>query len=33
MLASAHDGEVLTAPKQAERLRADLGCTWADLIH
>ena len=32
LLGSTHDGEVLNAARHAERLRADLDLTWADLI-
>ena len=32
MLGSAHDGEALAAARQAERLRADAGLTWADIV-
>ena len=32
MLGSAHDGEVIAAARQAERLRAAAGLTWADIV-
>ena len=32
MLGSAHDGEVVAAARQAERLRADAGLTWNDIV-
>jgi hypothetical protein len=32
LLGSGHDGEILTAARQAERLRAERGRTWDDLI-
>ncbi len=32
LLSSNHDGEVLTAARQAERLRKELGVTWNELI-
>ena len=32
LLGSGHDGEILTASRQAERLRAERGRTWDDLI-
>jgi hypothetical protein len=32
MLGSGHDGEVLAAARQAERLRAEAGLTWFDII-
>src|SRR5438046_480259 len=32
MLGSAHDGEALAAARQAERLRADAGLTWHEIV-
>ena len=32
MLGSAHDGEALAAARQAERLRAEAGLTWPQII-
>ena len=32
MLGSEHDGEVLAAARQAERLRRQMGAAWSDLI-
>ena len=32
LLGSGHDSEILTAARQAERLRAERGRTWDDLI-
>jgi hypothetical protein len=32
MLGSEHDGEVLAAARAAERLRAQAGATWAELL-
>ena len=32
MMGSAHDGEVVAAARQAERLRADAGLTWHDIV-
>ena len=32
MLGSAHDSEVVAAARQAERLRADAGLTWAEIV-
>jgi hypothetical protein len=32
LLGSEHDGEVLNAARQVERLRTEIGATWADLI-
>lgn len=32
MLGSDHDGEVLAAARQAERMRRQAGLAWADLI-
>src|SRR5436190_12428222 len=32
MLGSVHDGEVVAAARQAERLRADAGLTWAEIV-
>jgi hypothetical protein len=32
MMGSAHDGEALNAARAAERLRAQLGLQWADLL-
>jgi len=32
MLGSAHDGEIIAAARQAERLRADAGLTWTDIV-
>jgi hypothetical protein len=32
MLGSVHDGEVLVAARQAERLRAEAGLTWPEII-
>jgi hypothetical protein len=32
MMGSAHDGEVLVAARQAERLRAAMGKTWDELL-
>jgi hypothetical protein len=32
MLGSAHDGEALAAARQAERLRADAGLTWHQIV-
>src|SRR5947209_18925415 len=32
LLGSNHDGEVLAAARQAERLRAEAGLTWADIV-
>src|SRR5437762_1794476 len=32
MLGSAHDGEVLAAARQAERLRVDAGLTWPEIV-
>ena len=32
MLGSAHDGEVVAAARQAERLRADAGLTWHQIV-
>ncbi len=32
MLGSAHEGEILAAARQAERLRRQAGTTWGDLL-
>ena len=32
MLGSSHDGEVVAAARQAERIRASLGLLWHDII-
>jgi hypothetical protein len=32
MMGSSHDGEVLAAARQAERIRRDAGVTWAEII-
>ena len=32
MMGSAHDGEVVAAARQAERLRADAGPTWPEIL-
>jgi hypothetical protein len=32
MLGSAHDGEVVAAARQAERLRQDAGLIWRDIV-
>ena len=32
MMGSTHDGEVVAAARQAERLRADAGLTWHDIV-
>ena len=32
MLGSAHDGEVLAAARQAERLRAEARLSWAEIL-
>src|SRR3979409_2262534 len=32
MLGSSHEGEALAAARQAERLRADAGLTWAEIL-
>ena len=32
MLGSRHDGEALAAARQAERLRADAGLTWPEIL-
>jgi len=32
MLGSAHDGEVIAAARQAERLRQGAGLTWDDIV-
>lgn len=32
MLGSAHDGEALAAARQAERLRAEAGLTWNEIV-
>jgi hypothetical protein len=32
MLGSAHEGEVVAAARQAERLRAEAGLTWAEIL-
>src|SRR5262249_59752138 len=32
MLGSGDDGEVVAAARQAERLRADAGLTWAEIV-
>src|SRR5437868_14336476 len=32
MLGSAHNGEVVAAARQAERLRADAGLTWREIV-
>src|SRR5947207_6671053 len=32
MMGSAHDGEVVAAARQAERLRADAGLTWPEIL-
>ena len=32
MLGSAHDGEALAAARRAERLRAEAGVTWLDIL-
>ena len=32
MMGSNHDGEVLAAARQAERLRADAGLTWPEIL-
>jgi hypothetical protein len=32
MLGSAHEGEVVAAARQAERLRAEAGLTWAEIV-
>jgi hypothetical protein len=33
LLGSSHDGEVLVAARQAERLRAEAGLTWPEILH
>jgi hypothetical protein len=32
LLSSEHDGEVVVAARQAERLRRELGCSWNELL-
>jgi hypothetical protein len=32
MLGSAHDGEIVAAARQPERLRADAGLTWPEIL-
>jgi hypothetical protein len=32
MMGSTHDGEVVAAARQAERLRADAGLTWHEIV-
>ena len=32
MLGSCHDGEVVAAARQAERLRAEAGLTWPEIL-
>jgi hypothetical protein len=32
MLGSAHEGEVVAAARQAERLRAEAGLTWGEIV-
>jgi hypothetical protein len=32
MLGSAHEGEVVAAARQAERLRAEAGLTWTEIV-
>lgn len=32
MLGSAHDGEIVAAARQAERLRVDAGLTWPEIL-
>ena len=32
MMGSAHDGEVVAAARQVERLRADAGLTWPEIL-
>jgi len=32
MMGSVHDGEVVAAARQAERLRADAGLTWGEIL-
>src|SRR5437660_419876 len=32
MLGSSHDGEALAAARQAERLRAEAGLTWTEIV-
>jgi hypothetical protein len=32
MLGSSHEGEVVAAARQAERLRADAGLTWPEIL-
>src|ERR1700738_2141820 len=32
MMGSAHDGEALAAARQAERLRAEAGLTWGEIL-
>jgi hypothetical protein len=32
MMGSVHDGEVVAAARQAERLRSDAGLTWRDIV-
>jgi hypothetical protein len=32
MMGSQHDGEALAAARQAERLRAEAGLTWAEIV-
>jgi hypothetical protein len=32
MLGSAHDGEIVAAARQAERLRRQAGLTWAEIV-
>jgi hypothetical protein len=32
MLGSSHDGEVVAAARQAERLRAEAGLTWGEIV-
>jgi hypothetical protein len=32
MLGSAHDGEVIAAARQAERIRREAGATWRELL-
>jgi len=32
MMGSAHDGEVIAAARHAERLLADAGLTWAEIV-
>ena len=32
LLGSSHDGEILAAVRQAERIRASLGLLWHDIV-